>query len=151
MTHMEPSFSVPWSQSMKPGNVRPGLGVGSCISTVSEFALVLNTLASGRVRRPQLGSLGGCTLTPAWAHFMCVGGVCLACAWGGSEGDGRAVCPCTAGGTGRVCLVFWSPRGSPGLAKSCDLHLWLQVAPKTGQKHPVPCGLAFPVRSHSVG
>lgn len=36
------------------------------------------------------------------------------------------------------------PEDPQGWPSPCDLHLWLQVAPKTGQKHPVPCGLAFP-------
>lgn len=56
MTHMEPSFFCP----MEPlRSQRPSwAGGGSCISTVSEFALVLNTLASGRVRETTARLLG---------------------------------------------------------------------------------------------
>lgn len=35
------------------------------------------------------------------------------------------------------------PEDPQGWPSPCDLRLWLQVALKTGQKHPVPCGLAF--------
>ena len=49
MTHMEPSLFYPMEPLRSQGN-HPGLGVGSCISTVCEFVLDLNTLANGRVR-----------------------------------------------------------------------------------------------------
>ena len=80
MTHMEPSFFCPMEPLRSQGN-RPGLGVGSCISTVSEFALVLNTLARGRVRETTARLLGRLHTHSRMGTFhvcgWCVPSVCL--------------------------------------------------------------------------
>lgn len=91
-----------------------------------EFVLVLNTLANGRVRETTAGLLRRLHTHPQMGTFC----VCVVCAspvpgeplgWMAelysvpAQLEALAV-PLT--NSSRVCLVFWSPRGSPGLAKS---------------------------------
>ena len=85
-------------------------GVGSCISTVCEFVLVINNLANGRVRETTAGLLRRLSLdthSHTDGHISCVcvccvfsgcvPSMCLGRLWGGR----RAVwCPSTARRTG---------------------------------------------------